>query len=169
MKNVLVVDDDEKICWAFQQFLDGEGYNASIANSAEEGLRLIAADKPDVVLLDVKLPGMSGLEALKQIKAEHPEVIVVIITAFDDLDTTIEAMRLHAFDFVPKPIDLTVVKSVLERAYRTQSVRSILPIQTENNQNRAEIRTQTRRQERADARNIQTHRSHGKQHNNSID
>ena len=139
MKNVLVVDDDEKICWAFQQFLDGEGYNASIANSAEEGLRRIAADKPDVVLLDVKLPGMSGLEALKRIKAEHPEVIVVIITAFDDLDTTIEAMRLHAFDFVPKPIDLTVVKSVLERAYRTQSVRSILPIQTENNQNREEI------------------------------
>ena len=139
MKNVLVVDDDEKICWAFQQFLDGEGYNASIANSAEEGLRRIAADKPDVVLLDVKLPGMSGLEALKKIKAEHPEVIVVIITAFDDLDTTIEAMRLHAFDFVPKPIDLTVVKSVLERAYRTQSVRSILPIQTENKQNREEI------------------------------
>ncbi len=139
MKNVLVVDDDEKICWAFQQFLDGEGYNASIANSAEEGLRRIAADKPEVVLLDVKLPGMSGLEALKRIKAEHPEVIVVIITAFDDLDTTIEAMRLHAFDFVPKPIDLTVVKSVLERAYRTQSVRSILPIQTENNQNREEI------------------------------
>ena len=67
MKNVLVVDDDEKICWAFQQFLDGEGYNSSIANSAEEGLRRIAADKPDVVLLDVKLPGMSGLEALKRI------------------------------------------------------------------------------------------------------
>ncbi len=139
MKNVLVVDDDEKICWAFQQFLDGEGYSSSIANSAEEGLQRIATDKPDVVLLDVKLPGMSGLEALKRIKAEHPGVIVVIITAFDDLDTTIEAMRLHAFDFVPKPIDLTVVKSVLERAFRTQSVRSILPIQTETNQNREEV------------------------------
>ena len=139
MKNVLVVDDDEKICWAFQQFLHGEGYNSNIANSAEEGLRRIAADKPDVILLDVKLPGMSGLEALKRIKAEHPWVIVVIITAFDDLDTTVEAMRLHAFDFVPKPIDLAVVKSVLERAYRTQSIRSILPIQTENDQIREEI------------------------------
>ena len=130
MKNVLVVDDDEKICWAFEQFLDGEGYAASIANSAEEGLRRIAADTPDVVLLDVNLPGMSGLEALGEIKANHPWVIVIIITAYDDVETTIEAMRLQAFDFVPKPIDLDIVKGVLERAFRTQSVRSTLPVET---------------------------------------
>ena len=129
MKHVLVIDDDEKICWAFEQFLESEGYRPSIANNAEEGLRRIAADKPDVVLLDVKLPGMSGLEALAEIKANHPWVIVVIITAYDDVETTIEAMRLQAFDFVPKPIDLDIVKSVLERAFRTQSVRSTLPVE----------------------------------------
>ena len=127
MKNVLVVDDDEKICWAFEQFLESEGYSPSIANNAEEGLRRIAADKPDVVLLDVRLPGMSGLEALGKIKADHPWIIVIIITAYDDVETTIEAMRLQAFDFVPKPIDLDIVKSVLDRAFRTQSVRSTLP------------------------------------------
>ncbi len=132
MKNVLVIDDDEKICWAFKQFLEGEGYNPTIANSAEEGLRRITSDKPDVVLLDVGLPGMSGLEALAEIKAHHPWVIVVIITAYDDVETTIEAMRLHAFDFVPKPIDLDVVKGVLERAFRTQSVRSTLPVETDS-------------------------------------
>lgn len=131
MKNVLVVDDDEKICWAFTQFLESENYNPTIANSAEEGLRRIESDKPDVVLLDVNLPGMSGLEALSEIKIHHPWVIVVIITAYDDVETTIEAMRLHAFDFVPKPIDLDVVKSVLERAFRTQSVRSTLPDETD--------------------------------------
>ena len=130
MKNVLVIDDDEKICWAFTQFLESENYNPTIANSAEEGLRRINSDKPDVVLLDVNLPGMSGLEALSEIKTHHPWVIVVIITAYDDVETTIEAMRLHAFDFVPKPIDLDVVKSVLERAFRTQSVRSTLPDET---------------------------------------
>ncbi len=132
MKNVLVIDDDEKICWAFQQFLEGEGYNPIIANSAEDGLRRIASDKPDVILLDVGLPGMSGLEALAEIKTQHPWVIVVIITAYDDVETTVEAMRLHAFDFVPKPIDLDVVKGVLERAFRTQSVRSTLPVETES-------------------------------------
>ena len=130
MKNVLVVDDDEKICWAFEQFLEGEGYAPDVANSAEEGLRRIAADKPDVVLLDVNLPGMSGLEALAEIKTNYPWVIVVIITAYDDVETTIEAMRLQAFDFVPKPIDLDVVKGVLERAFRTQSVRSSLTVET---------------------------------------
>lgn len=128
MKNVLVIDDDEKICWAFEQFLEEEGYVPSIANNAEEGLKRIAAERPDVVLLDVKLPGMSGLEALAQIRARHPAVIVIIITAYDDVETTVEAMRLQAFDFVPKPIDLDVVKSTLERAFRTQSVRSTLPV-----------------------------------------
>ncbi len=127
VKNVLVIDDDEKICWAFEQFLEGEDYRPSIANSAEEGLIRIESDKPEVVLLDVRLPGMSGLEALGEIKARHPQVIVIIITAYDDVATTIEAMRLQAFDFVPKPIDLDIVKSVLERAFRTQSVRSTLP------------------------------------------
>ena len=131
MKNVLVIDDDEKICWAFKQFLEDEGYCPIIANNAEEGLRCIASDKPDVVLLDVNLPGMSGLEALAEIKTQHPSVIVVIITAYDDVETTVEAMRLHAFDFVPKPIDLDVVRSVLDRAFRTQSVRSTFPLETE--------------------------------------
>ena len=67
MENVLVIDDDEKICWAFQQFLETEGYYPSIANNAEEGLRKIQAEQPDFIFLDVRLPGMSGLEALKQI------------------------------------------------------------------------------------------------------
>ncbi len=130
MKNVLVIDDDEKICWAFEQFLESEGYRPSIANNAEEGLRRIASENPDVVLLDVKLPGMSGLEALGEIKARHPATIVVIITAYDDVEITIEAMRLQAFDFVPKPIDLDIVREVLERAVRTQSVRSTLSVDT---------------------------------------
>ena len=138
-KDVLVIDDDEKICWAFEQFLESEGYRPSTANNAEEGLRRIATDKPDVVLLDVKLPGMSGLEALGEIKARHPWVIVVIITAYDDVETTIEAMRLQAFDFVPKPIDLDIVKSVLERAFRTQSVRSTLPAETADESSTVEI------------------------------
>ena len=128
MKNVLVIDDDEKICWAFEQFLEEEGYSPNIANNAEEGLRRIASGKPDVVLLDVKLPGMSGLEALARIKARYPRVIVIIITAYDDVETTVEAMRLQAFDFVPKPIDLDVVKSTLVRAFQAQSVRSTLPV-----------------------------------------
>ena len=123
MENVLVIDDDEKICWAFQQFLETEGYYPSIANNAEEGLRKIQAEQPDFIFLDVRLPGMSGLEALKQINELQANAAVVIMTAYDDVETTIEAMRLQAFDFLPKPIDLDAVRAVLQRASKTQAER----------------------------------------------
>ena len=127
MKNVLVIDDDEKICWAFEQFLEDEGYKPIIASNAEEGLRKIESEKPDIVLLDVLLPGMSGLDALKQIKVLRPDVIIVVMTAFDDVETTIQAMKLEAFDFLPKPIDLDKVKGILDRASQMQVVRGELP------------------------------------------
>ena len=123
MKNVLVVDDDEKICWAFEQFLESEGFAPSVANNAEEGLRKIQAEQPDVIFLDVRLPGMSGLDALEQIKELQANAAVVIMTAYDDVETTIEAMRLHAFDFLSKPIDLEAVKAVLDRASKTETER----------------------------------------------
>ncbi len=126
MKKILVVDDDEKICWAFEQFLAEEGYKPIIANNAEEGLRQIESETPDIVLLDVRLPGMNGLDALKQIKSMQPDAIVVVMTAHDDVDTTIQAMKLQAFDFLPKPIDLDKVKVVLDRAIQMQAARGEL-------------------------------------------
>ena len=127
MKNVLVIDDDEKICWAFEQFLTDEGHQSIIANNAEEGLRKIQSETPDIILLDVRLPGMNGLEALKQIKALQPEAIVIVMTAYDNVETTIQAMQLHAFDFIPKPIDLDQVKAIIERATQMQVERSKMP------------------------------------------
>ena len=127
MKNVLVIDDDEKICWAFEQFLTDEGHRPIIANNAEEGLRKIQSETPDIILLDVRLPGMNGLEALKQIKAFQSEAIVIVMTAYDNVETTIQAMQLHAFDFIPKPIDLDQVKAIIERATQMQVERSKMP------------------------------------------
>lgn len=127
MKNVLVIDDDEKICWAFEQFLTDEGHRPIIANNAEEGLRKIQSETPDIILLDVRLPGMNGLEALKQIKAFQSEAIVIVMTAYDNVETTIQAMQLHAFDFIPKPIDLDQVKAIIERATQMQAERSKMP------------------------------------------
>lgn len=127
MKNVLVIDDDEKICWAFEQFLTDEGHRPIIANNAEEGLRKLQLEMPDIILLDVRLPGMNGLEALKQIKVLQPEAIVIVMTAYDNVETTIQAMQLHAFDFIPKPIDLDQVKAIIERATHMQVERSKMP------------------------------------------
>ena len=127
MKNVLVIDDDEKICWAFKQFLTDEGHRPIIANNAEEGLRKIQSETPDIILLDVRLPGMNGLEALKQIKVLQPEAIVIVMTAYDSVEMTIQAMQLHAFDFIPKPIDLDQVKSIIDRVSQMQVERNKMP------------------------------------------
>ena len=118
MKDILIVDDDEKICWAFEQFLTDEGYNPIIASNAEEGLRQIEKNRPDLVMLDIRLPGISGLEALQEIKKIDPQIQIVIMTAYDNVETTITAMRLQAFDFLPKPIDLDQVKAILNRVSR---------------------------------------------------
>jgi nitrogen regulation protein NR(I) len=127
MKNVLVIDDDEKICWAFEQFLTDEGHRPIIANNAEEGLRKIQSETPDIILLDVRLPGMNGLEALKQIKVLQPEAIVIVMTAYDSVEMTIQAMQLHAFDFIPKPIDLDQVKAIIDRVSQMQVERNKMP------------------------------------------
>ena len=74
MKDILIVDDDEKICWAFEQFLTDEGYNPIIASNAEEGLRQIEKNRPDLVMLDIRLPGISGLDALQEIKKIDPQI-----------------------------------------------------------------------------------------------
>jgi len=122
MKTVLVIDDEEKICWSLEQFLTDEGYKPIIANNAEEGLRKVETEQPNIVILDVRLPGMDGLEALKRIKSMNPSIHVIIITAFDFFETTIKAMQLDAFDFVTKPPDLDEIKKIIDRAIKAQEL-----------------------------------------------
>lgn len=128
MKTVLVVDDEEKICWAFEQFLKDEGYRPLIANNAEEGLRVIESEQPDIVILDVRLPGMDGLEALQRIKTFNPNIHVIIMTAHDTFEATIQAMQRDAFDFVPKPLDLDEIKEILDRATTAQELSKKLSV-----------------------------------------
>ncbi len=94
MKTVLVIDDEEKICWAFEKFLTAEGYRPLVAQNAEEGLRQIERENPDVVLLDMRLPGMNGLSALKQIKARNFKAAVIIITAYPSRQVVTQAREL---------------------------------------------------------------------------
>lgn len=121
MKTVLVIDDEEKICWAFEQFLTEEGYRPMIAQNAEEGLRLIEEENPDIVLLDVRLPGMNGFDALKRIKARNSGIVVILITAYPNAQVTIEARRLEVYDYLIKPIDLDEAKRVLESAINARA------------------------------------------------
>ena len=127
MDTILVVDDDSSICWAFEQFFKNLNYTVLIASNSEDGLQLAEKHQPDMVLLDVQLPGMSGLEALRQLKSRHSQMQIVIMSAYDNIANTIQSMRLQAFDFLPKPIDLNQVKLILEHATQLEQARAAIP------------------------------------------
>jgi DNA-binding NtrC family response regulator len=115
-KRILVVDDDESLRRVMQVQLQQSGYDAAAAASGAEALERLATVPVDLVLTDLKMPGMSGLDLLKRIRAEYPEVIVVLITAYGAVETAVEAMRSGAYDYVTKPVNIDELKIVLDRA-----------------------------------------------------
>jgi two-component system response regulator AtoC len=103
---ILLVDDEDTIRLFLEKTLREEGYEALTAATGTEALELTKSELPDLVLLDLKLPDMSGLDVLKQVKEEVPEVCVIMLTAFGDIETAVTAMKKGAFDFVSKPVNL---------------------------------------------------------------
>ncbi len=116
--NVLVVDDEPSICWGFQQLLGQEGFHVLVAGSAEAGLDLARKNVINLVLLDVRLPGMSGLEALKSFRQTTNDAPVIVMTAFGDLETAVKAVEQGASDYLNKPFCLDDALSVCQRALR---------------------------------------------------
>ncbi len=119
MARVLVADDERSICEAFALLLADEGHAPLTASTGEEALRLVRDEKPDMVFLDVRMPGMDGLAVLKAIQASSPGLPVVVMTAYGTLDTAAEALRNKAFDYLGKPLDLAQIRQLLRRALHT--------------------------------------------------
>jgi DNA-binding NtrC family response regulator len=120
---ILVVDDEHFITWSLKQYLEKEGYEVYSAGSGEEALEICNAEVPDIVLLDVHLPGMSGLESLDMIKKANRDACVVIITAHGDIETAVSAMKLGAYDFVEKPFELDRISVLIRKARETLTLR----------------------------------------------
>jgi DNA-binding NtrC family response regulator len=118
MPKVLVVDDEESIVWVFRRLVEGLGYAFESAPSAERGLELARAGPPDVVFLDVMLPGMDGLTALEEFRTAAPRARIVIITAHGTLDTALKAVKLGAAEYLPKPVDLDRARGIIQDALR---------------------------------------------------
>ncbi len=116
MKHVLIIDDEEAVCWSLERALGREGYSVAVAASAEQGLKLAAERRPDAVILDVRLPGMDGLTALGKLRETVPDVPAVVITAFGNLSTAVQAIEGGAFDYLTKPFDLSRALDVVRRA-----------------------------------------------------
>src|SRR5437870_1403433 len=113
---VLIVDDEQTLARSAKAFLADHGYEAEVAASGEKALELLESLQPDVVFADVRLPGMSGIDLLKRIRQFDPVLPVIMLTAYGSIEGAVEAVKLGAFDYVKKPVDLEELKLLADRA-----------------------------------------------------
>jgi len=105
-KKILVVDDEKAICEILEEFLSLFGHSVTSANSGADAIEVVRRASPDVVFLDIRMPGMSGLDVLKEIKALDSSIRVIMISAFGDEETESMARELGADGYIQKPVDL---------------------------------------------------------------
>lgn len=125
-KTVLVIDDDDSLRRVMEYTLDEAGFRVLTASDGESGLKTFAEELPSVVLTDIQMPGISGYEVLQSIRSKHPEVRVIIVTAFGTVEQAVDAMKDGAFDYVTKPFSRDELSMVVNRAF------SFLDLQAEN-------------------------------------
>jgi DNA-binding NtrC family response regulator len=106
MNKILIIDDDEQLSKSFAKILAQEGYATEQALSGEDGLQRIRSKRPNLVVLDVRLPGMSGIRTLERIHEQDPKLPVIICTAYGTTETAIQAIKIGAFDYIYKPFDV---------------------------------------------------------------
>ncbi len=113
---ILVVDDEVSICQSLKAILSDEGYQVLVAGSGEEAIKVVEDEMPQLVLLDIWLPGIDGLETLKAIKTAHPNVLVIMMSGHGTIETAVRATKLGAFDFIEKPLSLDKVIIIVNNA-----------------------------------------------------
>jgi signal transduction histidine kinase/DNA-binding response OmpR family regulator len=122
---ILVVDDEPPVIDVFREFLAGQGYELGTATTGEEALRTIESFRPDIILTDINLPGLSGLDVMAHAKSLDPEVAVIVVTGYASASTAIEALRQGAYDYVTKPFDLDEVHQIVERGIANRRLKAI--------------------------------------------
>jgi len=114
--NIWVVDDDRSIRWVLERALTKQDYECTVFENGESLLRKIQTESPDVIISDVRMDGMDGLELLNRIQEAHPDIPVIIMTAHSDLDSAVASFQGGAFEYLPKPFDVDEALSLVERA-----------------------------------------------------
>ena len=116
---ILVIDDDSSIRESLELYLSEEGYRVRTAETGTEGLNLFVEEPADVVILDIRLPDVDGFAILEDLLEEDENVKVIMITAYHDMETTITAMKLGAFDYIHKPINIDQLDIAIKKALKT--------------------------------------------------
>src|SRR5437867_1101148 len=114
MAKVLIVDDEESIIWIFRKLVESLGHAFLFAPTAEKGIEIAREEQPELIFMDVKLPGMDGLTALEEVRRVAPRSKYVVITAHGTLDTAVRAMKLGAVEYLPKPVELDHARALIQ-------------------------------------------------------
>ena len=132
---ILVVDDEESLRRVTQLRLEAAGYHVNAVPDGFQALDLLAREPFDLVLTDLKMPGMTGIELLKRVREEYPDVIVILITAFGTVESAVEAVKAGAYDYIVKPVNMDGLRLVIERALQhLQLVEEVRQLRTALNQ-----------------------------------
>ena len=141
MNKILLIDDEPDILRVLSMSLRADGYDVSTADSGEKGLQVFADEKPQIVLTDIKMPGMDGIEVLRQIKQSSEEPEVIIITGHGDIDLAIEALQFGASDFINKPVKDKALAISLQRALEKIDIKRQLKEYTLDLESKVEVAT----------------------------
>src|ERR1700753_1990362 len=118
MSKLLLIDDETDVQYSFQRIFDSPEIELTTASSGEEGLKLIPKVKPDLVLMDIRMGGINGLEPLRRIRQMDSKLLVILMTAYGTTQTAIEAMKLGAYDYLLKPFDVVKLKHIVNNALK---------------------------------------------------
>lgn len=144
--NVLIIDDEEEIREGSHRILTRAGYPAYTAANGQEGLDILSREAMSIVLLDLKMPGIDGMDVLKLLQESYPHILVIIITGFATVETAIEAMKKGAYDFIPKPFEPDQLRLVVNRARDTISLtRETEALELERQRNLKDLDTEKSR------------------------
>src|SRR5512145_3452328 len=116
MKPVWIIDDDRSIRWVLEKSLTRENIEFKSFASADDALRAMSHDRPQVVVSDIRMPGSSGLDFLQKLHQRHPHIPVIIMTAYSDLESAVSAFQGGAFEYLPKPFDVNHAIELIQRA-----------------------------------------------------
>ena len=122
--NILIIDDEQTQREVLTGYLNKKGYHILSAESGEEGIKLISRNSVDIVLSDFKMPDRTGLEVLEEVKRINPEISFVIITAYSTVENAVKAMRLGAYDYISKPVDLDELDLMIEKIIENRNLKS---------------------------------------------
>ena len=146
-RRILIVEDDEIFLRPLQRTLEVAGYDVTVTPSGEEALDALKGDDVDLVLSDKRLPGMDGVELVRRIRAEHPDLAVIVMTAYGTIESAVEAVRLGAADYLVKPLESAELLIVVRHSIEFQELRVASRATLRRNQERFTLKNIVTRSE----------------------